>query len=523
MEIRIGISSCLLGQEVRFDGGHKRDPFLTEELARHVRYVPLCPEVEIGLGVPRPPIRLARVNGEIRLVDPASGADLSERMRTWSRGAAQRIAAAGLDGYVLKKSSPSCGLERVKVYDENGSPAATGRGLFAEALLACLPLLAVEEEGRLRDPRLRERFVERAFGHARVREFLEGDWTPADLVEFHSAEKMLVRAHDPSLRRASSAASWPTPACSTASGWPSATPSCTPARSGPRARPAATRTCSSTWPATSSATCRAPTAPSSRRPSRTTAPGWSRSPFRWPCCAATCARPEPAGARGRPTWSRRRRIWACAAVYSLTAHMVVAIDGPAGAGKSTVARAAAQALGFTYLDSGAMYRAVGLMTLRHGGAASEQAEKLELELGERVIANGEDVTEAIRTPEVSEAASRVAVNPRVREALAQKQRDLLAGGDWVAEGRDIGSVVAPDAAIKVFLTASPEERARRRAQELGTDASTVLRDQALRDAQDSTREHSPLRVAPGAIELDTTGLSVEQVVERIAELVAAAR
>jgi uncharacterized protein YbbK (DUF523 family)/uncharacterized protein YbgA (DUF1722 family) len=199
MEIRIGISSCLLGQEVRFDGGHKRDPFLTEELARHVRYVPLCPEVEIGLGVPRPPIRLARVNGEIRLVDPASGADLSEPMRTWSRGAAQRIAAAGLDGYVFKKSSPSCGLERVKVYDENGSPAATGRGLFAEALLARLPLLAAEEEGRLRDPRLRERFVERAFGHARVREFLEGDWTAADLVEFHSAEKMLVRAHDPSL------------------------------------------------------------------------------------------------------------------------------------------------------------------------------------------------------------------------------------------------------------------------------------------------------------------------------------
>jgi CMP/dCMP kinase len=203
--------------------------------------------------------------------------------------------------------------------------------------------------------------------------------------------------------------------------------------------------------------------------------------------------------------------------------MVVAIDGPAGAGKSTVARAAAQALGFTYLDSGAMYRAVGLMTLRHGGAASEQAQKLELELGDRVIANGEDVTHAIRTPEVSEAASRVAVNPRVREALAQKQRDLLAGGDWVAEGRDIGSVVAPDAAIKVFLTASPEERARRRAEELGTDASTVLRDQALRDAQDSSREHSPLRVAPGAIELDATGLSVEQVVERIAQLVAAAR
>jgi CMP/dCMP kinase len=202
--------------------------------------------------------------------------------------------------------------------------------------------------------------------------------------------------------------------------------------------------------------------------------------------------------------------------------MVVAIDGPAGAGKSTVARAAADALGFTYLDSGAMYRAVGLMTLRHGGAASEQAERLELELGERVIANGEDVTEAIRDPDVSEAASRVATNSRVRAILARKQRELLARGNWVAEGRDIGTVVAPDAAVKVFLTASPEERARRRAAELGTDPGTVLKDQALRDAQDSTREHSPLQMAAGAVELDTTGLSVEQVVERIAALVAEA-
>jgi CMP/dCMP kinase len=202
--------------------------------------------------------------------------------------------------------------------------------------------------------------------------------------------------------------------------------------------------------------------------------------------------------------------------------MVVAIDGPAGAGKSTVARAAADALGFTYLDSGAMYRAVGLMTLRHGGAASEQAEKLELELGDRVVANGEDVTEAIRAPNVSEAASRVATNPKVRQILARKQRELLDRGNWVAEGRDIGSVVAPDAAVKVFLTASPEERAQRRAAELGTDPGTVLKDQALRDAQDSTREHSPLQMADGAVELDTTGLSVEQVVERIAALVAEA-
>jgi len=199
--------------------------------------------------------------------------------------------------------------------------------------------------------------------------------------------------------------------------------------------------------------------------------------------------------------------------------MVVAIDGPAGAGKSTVARAAARALGFTYLDSGAMYRAVGLMAQRHGGAASDRAEELDIQLGDRVLANGEDVTEAIRTPEVSEVASKVATNEKVREALLKKQRRLLADGDWVAEGRDVGTVVAPDAAVKVYLTASPEERARRRAAELGTDVGTVLRDQALRDAQDMDREHSPLMAAPGAVELDTSGLSVDEVVERIVELV----
>jgi CMP/dCMP kinase len=203
--------------------------------------------------------------------------------------------------------------------------------------------------------------------------------------------------------------------------------------------------------------------------------------------------------------------------------MVVAIDGPAGAGKSTVARAAARALGFTYLDSGAMYRAVGLMAQRHGGAASDRAAELDIRLGDRVLANGEDVTEAIRAPEVSEAASKVATNPRVREALVQKQRELLSDGDWVVEGRDIGTVVAPDAAIKVYLTASPEERARRRAAELGTDVRTVLQDQALRDAQDMEREHSPLMAASGAVELDTSGLSVDEVVDRIVELVARAR
>lgn len=203
--------------------------------------------------------------------------------------------------------------------------------------------------------------------------------------------------------------------------------------------------------------------------------------------------------------------------------MVVAIDGPAGAGKSTVARAAARALGFTYLDSGAMYRAVALALLESGGAASEAAEALDVEMGDRVVANGRDVTDLIRTPEVSEAASRVATNEKVRAALVHKQRTLIGSGDWVVEGRDIGTVVAPDAAVKVFLVADPGERARRRAAELGTDADTVMRDQALRDAQDSSREHSPMRAAADAVELDTTTLSVEQVVERIGELVRAAR
>ena len=203
--------------------------------------------------------------------------------------------------------------------------------------------------------------------------------------------------------------------------------------------------------------------------------------------------------------------------------MVVAIDGPAGAGKSTVARALARALGFTYLDSGAMYRAAALAVLERGGAASEAAERADIRLGEQVLLDGRDVTDELRTPEVTEAASRVATNPKVRAALARKQRELLSSGDWVAEGRDIGTVVAPDAAVKVFLTAAADERARRRADELGADVQTVLRDQALRDAQDSTREHSPLQVATGAVELDTTGLTVDEVVERIVELVERAR
>ena len=202
--------------------------------------------------------------------------------------------------------------------------------------------------------------------------------------------------------------------------------------------------------------------------------------------------------------------------------MIVAIDGPAGAGKSTVARAAAGALGFTYLDSGAMYRAVALGALERARPPAEVARAARVELGGAVRLDGRDVTEAIRAPAVSEAASRIAADPEVRAALVERQRELMATGDWVAEGRDIGTVVAPDAAIKVFLTATPEERARRRAEELGADVEAVLADQTLRDERDRTRAHSPLRPAPGAVELDTTGLSVDQVVEHIADLIRSA-
>ena len=194
--------------------------------------------------------------------------------------------------------------------------------------------------------------------------------------------------------------------------------------------------------------------------------------------------------------------------------MVVAIDGPAGAGKSTVARAVARALGFTYLDSGAMYRCVAL-------AADRDPEALDIAFdGDRVLLDGRDVTAAIRTAEVSERASQVAADPRVREAMVAKQRELMATGDWVAEGRDIGTVVAPGAEVKVFLTASPQERARRRAAERGEDLQAVLAEQAIRDERDSKRAHSPLVAADDAVEVDTTGLSIDEVVAKIADLVA---
>ena len=198
---------------------------------------------------------------------------------------------------------------------------------------------------------------------------------------------------------------------------------------------------------------------------------------------------------------------------------VVAIDGPAGAGKSTVARAAAERLGFTYLDSGAMYRCVALIAAQRGVEPAEVAAQVAIELGERVTCDGEDVTLAIRAPEVSDRASRAAADPAVREAMVAEQRRLLAAGDWVAEGRDIGTVVAPNAEIKVFLTADPAERARRRAAELGADPETVLAEQTIRDERDRKRELSPLRPAPDAVTIDTTGLTAEETADRVVALV----
>jgi len=217
--------------------------------------------------------------------------------------------------------------------------------------------------------------------------------------------------------------------------------------------------------------------------------------------------------------------------------MLIAIDGPAGAGKSTVARALARELGFTYLDSGAMYRCVALAALEQGGgelpkrpgALGALAGALEIELGgagagdarnssPRVLLDGRDVSDAIRAPSISQAASLVAADPAVREALVAKQRALIGHGNWVAEGRDIGTVVAPDAELKVFLTADPRERARRRAVELGSDIAAVLAEQTLRDQRDMARTHSPLEAAADALTLDTSDLGVDAVVARIAAL-----
>jgi uncharacterized protein YbgA (DUF1722 family)/uncharacterized protein YbbK (DUF523 family) len=195
--VRIGVSSCLLGENVRYDGGHKRDAFLVGTLGRFVEWVPVCPEVELGLGTPRDTIRLERRAGGVRLVEPRAGRDLTDAMRSHAARRISQIARLGLSGYVLKKGSPSCGMERVKVWSEGGMPARDGRGVFADELMERLPDLPVEEEGRLSDPRLRENFIQRVFARHRLQGLFSGRWTVGRLVAFHASQKLLLMAHSP--------------------------------------------------------------------------------------------------------------------------------------------------------------------------------------------------------------------------------------------------------------------------------------------------------------------------------------
>jgi len=195
--IRIGISSCLLGEKVRYDGGHKRDAYLVETLGRFVEWVPVCPEVEMGLGTPRDTLRLVRTGEQVRMIMPKTGVDHTAAMRVFAGRRVSELEKEDLCGYILKKDSPSCGMERVRVFDAHGVPAKSGRGLFAEALLRHFPNLPVEEEGRLSDPRLRENFIERVFAYRRLRTFFDGHWKLGELVAFHTAHKLLLMAHSP--------------------------------------------------------------------------------------------------------------------------------------------------------------------------------------------------------------------------------------------------------------------------------------------------------------------------------------
>jgi uncharacterized protein YbgA (DUF1722 family)/uncharacterized protein YbbK (DUF523 family) len=194
-DIRVGVSSCLLGEAVRYDGGHKRDRFVTDVLANHFEWVPVCPEFEAGLGLPRPAMRLVRDGDSVRMVEIASGNDHTKTMERYAARRVRALRSLELCGYVLKRDSPSCGMTRVKLYGTKGSPERKGTGLFAKALLEALPDLPVEEEGRLNDPRLRENFIERVFAFRRLRDLFSTRWTWSQVVAFHTAHKLQLMAH----------------------------------------------------------------------------------------------------------------------------------------------------------------------------------------------------------------------------------------------------------------------------------------------------------------------------------------
>ncbi|MEO8482628.1 MAG: DUF523 and DUF1722 domain-containing protein [Acidobacteriota bacterium] len=194
MSIVIGVSSCLLGRKVRFDGGHKRDTFVVETLAPHARFVSVCPEVELGLGTPRETLRLIRRGSDVRMI-MKSGEDHTDGMRRYAQRRVSDLAADDLDGYIVKKDSPSCGLTRVKVYDGDGPPARDGQGLYTTALQERFPHLPIEDEGRLIDPALRENFIERVFAYRRLKTLFSSRWTMGQVVAFHTAHKLVLLSH----------------------------------------------------------------------------------------------------------------------------------------------------------------------------------------------------------------------------------------------------------------------------------------------------------------------------------------
>jgi uncharacterized protein YbgA (DUF1722 family)/uncharacterized protein YbbK (DUF523 family) len=196
--IRLGVSSCLLGQAVRYDGGHKRDRFATDQLGAFVEWVPVCPELESGMGVPRPAMRLVREDGALRMREITSGRDHTRRMKQYAARRVRALRSLELCGYILKKDSPSCGMTRVKVYASTGAGKRDGTGLYASALMDAFPNLPIEEEGRLNDPRLRENFIERVFAYRRLRDLFRGRWTNGRVVAFHTAHKLQLMAHSPS-------------------------------------------------------------------------------------------------------------------------------------------------------------------------------------------------------------------------------------------------------------------------------------------------------------------------------------
>ncbi|MEZ4386765.1 MAG: DUF523 and DUF1722 domain-containing protein [Candidatus Krumholzibacteriia bacterium] len=199
--ILVGVSTCLLGEKVRWDGGHKHDRYLTGILGAYFDFLPVCPEAEVGMGIPREPISLHGDPAAPRLLGSKSGDDWTERMTRWSRRKLKDLVSAGLSGYILKRASPSCGMERVPVKRPGGGPPSkTGVGLFAAELMRRLPLLPVEEEGRLNDPGLRENFIVRVFAYHRVQRLLgSGRFRRGDVVAFHAREKYLLMAHSPKL------------------------------------------------------------------------------------------------------------------------------------------------------------------------------------------------------------------------------------------------------------------------------------------------------------------------------------